>query len=135
MVSTPRIDCCLSESRAPHTRREKSNLASIFSSRPTNVTYRTLGVGRWRSSGRTGAPALFESGHPLKGDLEPYVEHTYNWAFNTWKDSIWQEFEWNGKKVGTPVFIVNVTQSPNYPGRISEREFRSVWNQAWFSVS
>jgi len=40
---------------------------------------------------------------------------------------------WNGKQVGAPVFIVNVTQSPNYPGRISEREFRSVWNQAWFS--
>lgn len=29
--------------------------------------------------------------------------------------------------------IVNVTQSPNYPGEINEREFRSIWNQAWFS--
>jgi hypothetical protein len=83
----------------------------------------------WKNWGR----ALFESGQPLKGDLGPYVEHTYNWAFNTWKDSIWQEFELNGKKVGAPVFIVNVTQSPNYPGVMSEREFRSVWNQAWFS--
>lgn len=28
---------------------------------------------------------------------------------------------------------MNVTQSPNYPGEINEREFRSIWNQAWFS--
>jgi hypothetical protein len=28
---------------------------------------------------------------------------------------------------------VNVTQSPDYPGKVNEREFRSVWNQAWFS--
>ena len=83
----------------------------------------------WENWGRP----LFEAGQPLKGDLQPYIEHTYNWAFNTWKDSIWQEFEWTGKKVGAPVFIVNVTQSPNYPGRVSEREFRSIWNQAWFS--
>lgn len=67
------------------------------------------------------------------GDLEKYVEHTYNWAFNTWKKSVWQEFDLNGKSVGAPVFIVNTTQSPNNPGEINEREFRSVWNQAWFN--
>lgn len=66
-------------------------------------------------------------------DLEPYVEYTYNWAFNTWKNSVWQEFTLNGKKVGAPVFIVNTTQSPNYPGEVNEREFRSIWNQVWFS--
>jgi len=76
---------------------------------------------------------LYEHGQPIKGSLEPYVEHTYNWAFNTWQKSVWQEFEINGKTVGAPVFIVNVTQSPNYPGEVNEREFRSVWNQAWFS--
>ncbi len=76
---------------------------------------------------------LFESGQPLKPDLMPYVEHTYNWAFNTWKDSVWQEFQLDGITVGAPVFIVNVTQSPNYTGIVSEREFRSIWNQAWFS--
>ncbi len=81
---------------------------------------------------RWGRP-LFESGQPLPPDLEPYVEHTYSWAFETWKDSVWQEFDWAGRRVGSPVFIVNVTQSPNYPGEVSEREFRSVWNQAWFS--
>jgi hypothetical protein len=83
----------------------------------------------WRRWGRI----LFTSGQPLPPDLEPYVEHTYSWAFRTWKDSVWQEFEWGGRRVGAPVFIVNVTQSPNYPGEVSEREFRSVWNQAWFS--
>ncbi|HZY80393.1 MAG TPA: hypothetical protein VFE50_12775 [Cyclobacteriaceae bacterium] len=76
---------------------------------------------------------LYQEGQPIKGSLDPYVKHTYNWAFNTWKKSVWQEFDINGKKVGAPVFIVNVTQSPNYPGEVSEREFRSVWNQAWFS--
>src|SRR5690606_18583385 len=66
-------------------------------------------------------------------DLEKYVERTYDWAFDHWKESIWQKFKLNGKEVGAPVFIVNVTQSPNYPGEINEREFRSIWNQAWFS--
>ena len=76
---------------------------------------------------------LYDMGAPVKGSLESYVEHTYNWAFNTWKDAVWQEFELFGKQVGAPVFIVNVTQSPNYPGEVNEREFRSIWNQAWFS--
>ena len=75
----------------------------------------------------------FKSGNPLSSNMEPYVKHTYNWAFNTWKDAVWQEFDLDGKRVGAPVFIVNTTQSPNYPGHVNEREFRSVWNQAWFS--
>lgn len=75
----------------------------------------------------------YQSGNPVDTDLEAYVQHTYNWAFNTWSESVWQEFTLNGKRVGAPVFIVNVTQSPNYPGEVNEREFRSVWNQAWFS--
>lgn len=65
--------------------------------------------------------------------LSPYVKDTYNWAFNTWKESVPQVFELEGKTVGAPTFIVNVTQSPNYPGLVNEREFRSIWNQAWFS--
>lgn len=75
----------------------------------------------------------YRSGNPVSGDLEPYIKHTYDWAFKNWKESVWQEFEVEGKQVGAPVFIVNVTQSPNYPGEVNEREFRSVWNQAWFS--
>ncbi|MBL7700558.1 MAG: hypothetical protein JNK79_20530 [Chitinophagaceae bacterium] len=65
-------------------------------------------------------------------DMEPFVKHTYNWAFNTWKNVVWQEFKINGRTVGAPQFIVNVTQSPNYKGEVDEREFRSIWNQAWF---
>ena len=76
---------------------------------------------------------LFDRGEPIAGNLEPYVKHTYDWAFDSWKKSVWQEFTLNGKRVGAPVFIVNVTQSPNYPGDVNEREFRSIWNQAWFS--
>jgi len=81
---------------------------------------------------RWGNP-LYRNGNPLEGSLEPYVKHTYNWAFNGWYNAVWQEFTLNGRRVGAPVFIVNVTQSPNYPGRVNEREFRSIWNQAWFS--
>lgn len=81
---------------------------------------------RWGSN-------LYQAGNPVNANLERYVEHTYNWAFNSWSDNVWQEFELNGKKVGAPVFIVNITQSPNYPGEVNEREFRSIWNQAWFS--
>ena len=48
----------------------------------------------------------------MKESLEKYVQHTYNWAFNSWSENVWQQFELDGKKVGAPVFIVNVTQSP-----------------------
>lgn len=76
---------------------------------------------------------LYQTGNPVDTDPEQYVEHTYNWAFNSWAENVWQEFELDGKRVGAPTFIVNYTQSPNYPGEVNEREFRSVWNQAWFS--
>ena len=75
---------------------------------------------------------LFKAGDPLPGDLDPYVKHTYNWAFNTWKDAVWQEFELNGTKVGAPVNLVYMTESPNYKGPFGEAP-RSLWNQAWFS--
>lgn len=84
---------------------------------------------QWR---KWGAPLYGRDGYLVR-DLEPFVKHTYNWAFNTWKEHVWQEFTLNGRQVGAPVFIVNVTQSPNYPGKVNEREFRSIWNQAWFN--
>ncbi|MCD9025935.1 hypothetical protein [Cohnella silvisoli] len=83
----------------------------------------------WDGWGRT----LFAAGEPLRGSLESYVQHAYEWAFHRWDKAVWQEFELDGRIVGAPVFIVNVTQSPNYPGVANEREFRSIWNQAWFS--
>lgn len=80
-----------------------------------------------------GAP-LYAKGEPLpQKNLDTYVDYTYQWAFNHWRNSVWQEFDIRGKVVGAPTFIVNVTQSPNYPGEVNEREFRSVWNQAWFN--
>jgi rhamnogalacturonyl hydrolase YesR len=83
----------------------------------------------WKNWGTT----LFQSGAPLDLPLERLVQYTYRWAFHNWEDSVWQEFDLDGKRVGAAAFIVNVTQSPNYPGPVSEREFRSIWNQAWFS--
>lgn len=68
-----------------------------------------------------------------ENNLDCYVEHTYRWAFENWKDVVWQEFEENGQSVGAPVFIVTTRQSPNYTGVKKEREVRSIWNQAWFS--
>ncbi len=77
---------------------------------------------------------LFKKGEPIgNNNLETYVKHTYNWAFNSWKGVVWEEFELNGKTVGAPTFIVNISQSPNYKKIPYEREFRSIWNQSWFS--
>ncbi|XID92647.1 hypothetical protein ACF3MZ_30040 [Paenibacillaceae bacterium WGS1546] len=67
------------------------------------------------------------------GELDVYVKRAYRWAFREWASAVWQTFKVNGKEVGAPAFIVNVTQSPNYPGPYRQRETLSVWNQAWFS--
>lgn len=67
------------------------------------------------------------------GELIPYVEHTYEWAFKNWRNTVWQEFILNGKKVGAPQFIVTAEQSPNFTEPYSIREPKSIWNQAWFS--
>jgi len=81
---------------------------------------------------RYGQPLLAQ-GQPLLVPLDRYVEHVYTWAFDTWRDAVWQEFDLAGQRVGAPAFIVNVTESPNYPGEVNLREFLSIWNQAWFS--
>jgi hypothetical protein len=79
------------------------------------------------------ARPLLAAGQPLTVPLDRYVEHVYHWAFDTWEDAVWQEFDLAGQRVGAPAFIVNVTQSPNYPGPANLREYLSIWNQAWFS--
>ncbi len=79
------------------------------------------------------ARPLVENGQPSVVPMDRYVEHTYRWAFDTWGDAVWQEFDLDGRRFGAPAFIVNVTQSPNYPGEPELREFLSIWNQAWFS--
>ncbi len=81
---------------------------------------------------RWGQP-LFAKGEPIAGPLEAYVRRTYDWAFEGWGKFVWQEFDLGGTRVGAPQFIVNVSQSPNYPGPWYQREFLSIWNQAWFS--
>ncbi|HMA54560.1 MAG TPA: hypothetical protein VKT17_08850 [Acidobacteriota bacterium] len=83
----------------------------------------------WR---RWGAP-LYAKGQPIPDRLEPYVRRTYDWAFRGWGKFVWQEFDLGGRRVGAPQFIVNISQSPNYPGPWYQREFLSIWNQAWFS--
>ncbi len=84
---------------------------------------------QWQRWGK----GLYEKGEPLAAPLENYVNHTYNWAFDGWGNYVWQEFDLNGTRVGAPQFIVNISQSPNYPGPWYQREFLSIWNQAWFS--
>jgi hypothetical protein len=81
---------------------------------------------------RWGKP-LHDSGDPVPARLEAYVDHTYDWAFENWGDFVWQEFDLDGVTVGAPQFIVNISQSPNYDGPWYQREFLSIWNQAWFS--
>lgn len=81
---------------------------------------------------RWGHP-LFAKGEPGRVPMDLYVKRTYDWAFGSWKDAVWQEFDLDGKRVGAPQFIVNVSQSPNYEGPWFQREVLSIWNQAWFS--
>lgn len=83
----------------------------------------------WNNYGKK----IYNSEQVIRGSLDHYVNYTYEWAFNRWEKNVWQEFELEGKRVGAPCFIVNVTQSPNYQGIVNEREFRSIWNQVWFS--
>ncbi len=83
----------------------------------------------WR---RWGSP-LLAAGEPIGAPLATYVDRTYEWAFGSWAESVWQEFDLEGVLVGAPQFIVNISQSPNYPGIWYQREFLSIWNQTWFS--
>lgn len=92
--------------------------------------FAATGAFLWR---RWGQP-LYNQGEPLqRTNLEPYVRQTYQWAFTNWKKVVWQQFELEGKQVGAPAFIVNYSQSPNYTGLANQREFLSIWNQAWFN--
>ena len=79
------------------------------------------------------ARPLYDKGEPGRVPMDTYVRHTYDWAFDGWKHAVWQEFDLDGQRVGAPQFIVNVSQSPNYKGPWFQREFLSIWNQAWFS--
>jgi len=79
------------------------------------------------------ARPLYAKGQPGRVPMDTYVQHTYHWAFDSWKHAVWQEFDLADKHVGAPQFIVNISQSPNYKDPWYQRETRSIWNQAWFS--
>jgi hypothetical protein len=96
---------------------------------PVRNPWREASAFLWK---RWGNP-LYAKGKPIPGRLEPYVRRTYDWAFKGWGKFVWQEFDLGGRRVGAPQFIVNISQSPNYPGPWYQREFLSIWNQAWFS--
>jgi len=104
-------------------------IAAHNDSGPVRNPWREASAFLWK---RWGSP-LYASGEPIRGPLEPYVRRTYDWAFKGWGKYVWQEFELGGRRVGAPQFIVNISQSPNYPGPWYQREFLSIWNQAWFS--
>jgi len=78
------------------------------------------------------AADAFASGQPSTVPLDDYVAQTYDWAFGTWEDRLWQEFDLGGTTVGAPLFIVDATWSPHNTGPWTVRETPSVWNQAWF---
>lgn len=82
----------------------------------------------WRNYGSWQSARL-----PSPDCLMSYVKHTYTWAFDNWKEAVWQEFNLNGKRVGAPQMIVTAYQSPNYHQPYSLRETKAIWNQAWFS--
>lgn len=83
----------------------------------------------WEKMGSRQARQLL----PREALLPAYVKRAFAWAFDLWKEQMWQEFWLSGKKVGAPAFIVNVSQCKNYAKPWSQRESLSVWNQAWFS--
>lgn len=81
----------------------------------------------WKEYGRAQSARL-----PEIDALWPYARHTYEWAFDRWKNVVWQEFELDGRRVGAPQMIVTTRQSPNYRKPTSIREPVAIWNQAWF---
>ncbi|NUP09564.1 MAG: hypothetical protein HOW73_26260 [Polyangiaceae bacterium] len=77
------------------------------------------------------------SGGSQRAPLPVYADYVVRWAFGPdgWEESVWQSFELDGREVGAPVFIVDVSRHPSVPPEDRRwREPRSIWNQAWFST-
>ena len=81
----------------------------------------------WKRYGKAGCALL-----PKLEQMDTYCLRTYEWAYRNWKEVIWQEFKQDGVLMGAPCFIATVFQRPDNPESCSERETRSIWNQAWF---
>ncbi len=87
----------------------------------------------WRKWGQPG----YEQGGSQRAPLTHYCDYVNRWAFTDagWGETVWQEFELGGRRVGAPAFIVDVAQHPSVPmDERRWREQRSIWNQAWFST-
>ncbi len=104
-------------------------VAAYADTQPAPNPWAEVSAFLWNRYGRP----LFDQGEPGRVPMDNYVEHTYRWAFDTWKDAVWQELDMGGRRVGAPAFIVNYSQSPNYTGTPEQYEYLSLWNQAWFS--
>lgn len=83
--------------------------------------------------------AIYTRGGSQNATFQDYAKHITHWAFTPepegWSDTVWQEFEIDGKKVGAPTFIADVQQHPSVAmDERRWREPRSVWNQAWFAT-
>jgi hypothetical protein len=89
----------------------------------------------WQRWGHAG----YTAGGSQRAPFSKYANYVVNWAFapepQGWGDTVWQQFQVNGKECGAPAFIVDVAQHPSIPlDQRRWREQRSVWNQAWFST-
>jgi hypothetical protein len=87
----------------------------------------------WR---RWGAPR-HATGGAQRAPLTKYCEYTTQWAFTDdgWGETVWQEFDIDGRRCGAAAFIVWVLQHPSVP--MEKREWLeplTIWNQAWFST-
>jgi hypothetical protein len=86
---------------------------------------------------RFARPRLPPTGKRDRSAFAHSLQHIVDWAFSPkgWGDEVWQSFELEQKRMGAPVFIVDVTRHPSVPKAERRwREPRSIWNQAWFST-
>jgi len=79
------------------------------------------------------ARPLYAQGQPSTVPMDVFVKRTYDFAFDKWKDVVWQEFTLNGQRVGGPTIVQQLGQSPYHPQPVGWLFELAVWNQAWFS--
>jgi hypothetical protein len=78
------------------------------------------------------ARPLAANGAPHDVPLGELTRTAHEWAFRgPWRDLVWQEVELGRKRIGGAQYLVNLTQSPGYPGS-PWSDGLSIWNQSWF---
>ncbi|MBD3268315.1 hypothetical protein GF373_16740 [bacterium] len=115
----------------------KCRVHVIASDRPKHIQnpYGMAARWIWRRWGHR----LHKHGGSQLAPFHNYLRHVTRWAFtpepNGWGDTVWQEFQIDGRECGAPAFIVDVKQHPSILlNQRRWREPRAVWNQAWFST-